>query len=130
MTRLLLLLMLLNIITLVVVTVLYQRTRRQARARELEGANSAYRSQYIEDLESKQRWESLDPELLHEVNREELEKTLAKLRATSVRALSPQERAFLDRMVEAERRVRRSRRRAETERRQGPPGTEPTPAAG
>lgn len=131
MDRLLILLMLLNIVTLVVVTVLYRRARRQARERRVEAPNSAYKSQYVEDLESKQRWESLDPSLLHEVNREELERTLAKLKATSVRALSPQERAFLDRMVEAERRVRRSLRQKRVEdRREGPSGPHPTPAAG
>ncbi len=113
MTKLLFVLLAVNVAALVAVTVLYRRAKKAQRQRRVEAPNSQYKSQYVEDLEAKQRWESLDLSLLHEVNREEFEKTLAKVRATSVRALHPQERAFLDRMVEAERRVRRTNRVAD-----------------
>ncbi|HET7789720.1 MAG TPA: rhomboid family intramembrane serine protease [Gemmatimonadales bacterium] len=43
------------------------------------------------------RWERIQPETLHPVNREELERVLAKIAATGVGSLSPDERAFLDR---------------------------------
>jgi hypothetical protein len=67
---------------------------------------------YALDLESKARWESLDLDRVHEVNREEVQRILIKLKVTSVPALNRQERAFLDRVVEAERRVMRSERRS------------------
>ncbi len=101
----------LNTIAAGVVWVLYRRARRAQKRRRVEAPNSEYRSLYVMDLEAKDRWESLDLSLLHEVNREEMEKVLAKLRATNVRALTPNERAFLDRMVEAEDRARKTARR-------------------
>ena len=108
MTWLLILLLALNVGALVVVSLLYRRSRRAERARRVEGPNSEYTSQYVQDLEAKQRWEALDRTQLHELNREEFERMLAKVQTFSVRALSPQERAFMDRMVEAVQRVRRS----------------------
>jgi len=62
-----------------------------------------------------ERWRALDLECLHPVNREEVETLLARLEGASTHVLSRQERAFLDRMVEAERRVTRPR----TDRRPG-----------
>lgn len=107
MTTLLLALLAVNTAALVVVVTLYLRARKaQGKSRRVEGPNSEYRSQYVRDLEARERWEGLELDRLHEVNREEVEKLLAKLRATSVRALTPTERAFLDRMVEAQERVR------------------------
>jgi hypothetical protein len=110
MTKFLLILLGVNIAALIAVTILYRRAKKAQRRRRIEAPNSQYKSQYVMDLEAKQRWEALDLSLLHEVNREEFEKILGKVRRTSVRELSSQERAFLDRMVEAERRVRRTAR--------------------
>lgn len=67
---------------------------------------------YVLDLEARNRWESVDPALLHQVNREEFEILLARALTEGVRALDPRERAFLDRMVEAERSVRVARARS------------------
>jgi hypothetical protein len=53
------------------------------------------------DLEARQRWEALDLTRLHELNREEVEKLLTKVRGTGVRSLTAAERAFLDRMSQA-----------------------------
>jgi hypothetical protein len=107
MTTLLFILLGINAIALAVVWMLYRRARKAGRRRRVEAPNSQYKSRYVVDLEAKECWERLDLDHLHEVNREEVVKILAKLRATSVRALTTQERAFLDRMVEAERRSRR-----------------------
>jgi hypothetical protein len=111
MTTLLIILLALNVGAVFLATTLYRRAKRAEKKRRVEAPNSQYKSQYVLDLESKERWESLDLARVHEVNREEVERVLVKLKATSVRALSRQERAFLDRMVEAERRVKRSERR-------------------
>lgn len=124
MTTFLLILLALDTLALAVVWVLYRKARKAQRQRRVEAPNSEYKSPYVLDLEAKDRWESLDLSLLHEVNREEMETVLARLRSTNVRALTAQERAFLDRMVEAERRARRTARRA------GPHDDSPRPAAG
>jgi hypothetical protein len=95
-----------NIVALVAVVALYVRFKKSERPRRVEAPNSRYQSPYVEDLEARERWERLDLDHMHTVNREEVERILSKLRATSVRALSEADRTFLDRMVEAERRLR------------------------
>lgn len=121
MTTVLIVLLALNVGAVILATTLYRRAKKAEKKRRVEAPNSQYKSPYVLDLESKSRWESLDLDRVHEVNREEVERILIKLKATSVPALNRQERAFLDRMVEAERRVRRSERR-------GRPGGNPSPA--
>ncbi len=111
MTTLLFVLLGLNMVALAVVWVLYRKARKAQKRRRIEAPNSQYKSQYVLDLEAKDRWEAVDLSLVHEVNREEMVRVLARLRDTNVRALNAQDRAFLDRMVEAEQRVRRTARR-------------------
>jgi hypothetical protein len=127
MTTLLFILLAVNTAALAVVWVLYRKARKAQKQRRVEAPNSQYKSPYVLDLEAKDRWESLDLSLLHEVNREEMEVVLAKLRATNVRALTSRERDFLDRMVEAERRARKSARRRAARQ---DDGSAPRPAAG
>jgi hypothetical protein len=79
----------------------YRRERRANRQRRVEAPNSEHKSPYVIDMEARERWESLDLTRLHEINREEVEATLAKMRATGVKSLSGAERAFLDRMADA-----------------------------
>lgn len=124
MTTFLLVLIALETVALVVVAVLYRKAKKANKTRRVEAPNSAYKSQYVEDLEAKERWESMDLGRLHEVNREEVEKLLAKLRATSVRALTSHERAFLERMADAHDRA------VEADRRKGGDGRRPSAAAG
>ena len=112
MTTLLLVLLAINTTALVVVTVLYRRALKAAKNRRVEAPNSEFKSRYVEDIEDRERWERMDLARLHEVNREEVEKLLGKVRATSVRALTASERAFMDRMADAyERAVRDERTR-------------------
>lgn len=51
------------------------------------------------ESEARKAWEAIKLDELHELNRFEVEKLLGKLRESGVRSLSPDERAFLDRMV-------------------------------
>ncbi len=111
MTPLLFALLALNLVTFVAVVVLYRRAKKAQRRRVVERPNSEFKSAYVLDLEAKDRWERLDLSRLHEVNREEAERVLAKLRTASTRGLSATERAYLDRLVEAERRVEKTTRR-------------------
>jgi membrane associated rhomboid family serine protease len=53
----------------------------------------------VGDKASVKRWESIDLSALHELNREEVEVLLQKVSVLGVRALSPSERQFLDRMA-------------------------------
>ena len=106
MTTWLLILLAANLAALIGMFVMYRRVKKAQIKRRVEAPNSQYKSPYVLDLESKERWQSIDLERLHEVNREEVEKLLGKLAVTNIRALTTSERAFLDRMVEAQERVK------------------------
>ena len=112
MTRLLIGLLALNVVALTTAIVVYRRARKAQKQRVVERPNSQYKSQYVADLESKDRYQTLDLARMHEINREETQKILAKLRTGTVRNLARSERDFLDRMVEAERRQRAADLRA------------------
>lgn len=51
------------------------------------------------DSDARKAWEKINLEDLHELNRFEVETLLGKLRESGIQSLSPDERAFLDRMV-------------------------------
>ena len=94
----------LNVLALVVIVVLYRRVKQTQPQPRVEAPNSQHGAPQITDVEAKESWEGLDLERMHRVNRDEVERILSKLGATSIRELTPSERAFLDRMVEGERR--------------------------
>ena len=52
----------------------------------------------VADLEALQRWDSIPRDRLHEINLEEVDKLLRKARKMGARALTNDERDFLDRM--------------------------------
>ncbi len=45
------------------------------------------------------RWEAIRREDLHEINRAEVERIMAKMRTSGAASLTPDERAFMDRMA-------------------------------
>jgi len=100
-TALLLTLLAVETGALIAVAVLYRKAKKAAKVRRVEAPNSQYKSPYVLDLEAQDRWERMDLESLHEVNREEVVKLLEKVRADGVRGLSESEREFLDRMADA-----------------------------
>ena len=114
MTTWLLILLAANLAALTGMVVMYRRVKKAQIKRRVEAPNSQYKSPYVQDLEAKERWQSIDLDRLHEVNREEVEKLLGKLAVTNVRALTTSERAFLDRMVEAQERVKARSRGAQS----------------
>jgi hypothetical protein len=122
MTTLLLVLLGVETAALVAVIILYRKARKAAKTRTVEAPNSAYKSRYVEDLEAQERWENMDLDRLHEVNREEVVKLLEKVRSTSTRTLTTSERAFMDRMAEAHDRVVPPENRT-TRKRKRPPQT-------
>lgn len=76
------------------------RARRKARRRVVESPNSHYTSQLVRQSETRNRWHTIDLDRVHEINRGEVVRLLAKAEATSVEALRPNERAFLDHMAD------------------------------
>ena len=80
---------------------LFLRWRKRRRVpRRVEAPNSQYRpAAGSTEWEARKAWESIRLEGLHELNRDEVEKLLAKLRDSGARSLSGEERAFLDRMA-------------------------------
>ena len=106
-TALLLALLAVETAALVALAVLYRKAKKAAKVRKVEGPNSQFKSPYVLDLEAQHRWEGMDLENLHEVNREEVVKLLEKVRSEGVRSLSTSEREFMDRMAEAAERTRK-----------------------
>ena len=78
MTTVLLVLLALNVGAVILATTLYRRAKKAETKRRVEAPNSQYKSSYVLDLEAKDRWESLDLDRVHEVNREEVERILIK----------------------------------------------------
>lgn len=106
MTTLLFVLIALNVATLAVGWRLY---RRAARAVDPGGIPEAeQRARWMREMETKERWATLDLEGLHPVNREEVEGLLRRIEGASTRVLTATERALLDRMVESQRRAGRA----------------------
>lgn len=76
------------------------RRRRRVPRRIVEAAGSEHRpGTGSGDWESRRAWESIPLDRLHELNRDEVEKLLEKVRDRGVRSLSQDERDFLDRMA-------------------------------
>ena len=73
--------------------------RRGAARREFQRKLQDVPSASLSEKGAVERWERIDTKLMHELNRHEVETLLRKARALGVRALTPDERAFLDRMT-------------------------------
>jgi len=110
-TVLLLALLAAETIALVVLAVLYRKEKKKPRLRRVEAPNSEFKSPYVENLEARDRWESMELERLHPVNREEVERLLEKVRAEGVADLPSSERDFLDRMARVASESREQRER-------------------
>ena len=94
----------LSILALVVILVLYRRVKQIQRRGGTESTDSDFTSLDVSDKDATKSWEGLSLEGMHRVNQEEVRRILTKLEEMSIRAVTPSERAFLDRMVDAERR--------------------------
>jgi hypothetical protein len=76
------------------------RARRKKRRRVVELPNSHYTSQQARDVEARHRWHNIELDRVHEVNRDEVIRLLAKVDALSADALRPRERVFLDSLTD------------------------------
>lgn len=75
------------------------RARRRARRRVVEQPNSHYTSPLVRETETRHRWQGMSLDNMHEINRAEVVRLLARVEATSVDSLRPTERSFLDHMA-------------------------------
>ena len=73
--------------------------RRRRPARRVEPPNSHHDSHLVQEREVRHRWHEMPLDRLHEINREEVRRLLAKVEATSPQALNDREREFLDYMA-------------------------------
>jgi hypothetical protein len=76
------------------------RARARASRRVVERPNSHYTSQLVRNAETRTAWHGIPLDRIHEINREEVVRLLAKVDALGVPSLRNDERTFLDRMAE------------------------------
>jgi HAMP domain-containing protein len=72
------------------------RARERARRRVVEQPNSHYTPQLVRDNETRHRWRNMPLDGIHEINRAEVERLLARVEAGGTEALREAERSFLD----------------------------------
>ena len=79
----------------------YRRWRRAriAARRVVEKPNSHYSSEIVKHQVDRERWETVNLDLIHPVNREEVERLLAVADVQGPEALSTRERLFLENMT-------------------------------
>jgi hypothetical protein len=75
------------------------RSRRRHVTRVVERPNSHYTAQGVRDSENRHRWAGINLDAIHEVNRDEVVRLLARLEVGGVDALRPVERIFLDQLA-------------------------------
>lgn len=76
------------------------RIARKRRPRLVEKPNSHYTSQLVLDRDSSDRWRSIPLDRMHEINREEVVRLIAKLDEYGIEGMSKRDKMFLDRMAE------------------------------
>ena len=76
-----------------------RRATRRPTRRRIEAPNSHFDSPIIRENEALRRWRGLAPETVHEINRAEVERLIARAQAAGIASLSPAEIAFLDQVA-------------------------------
>lgn len=89
-----------GIIILAIMAVRRVRSAARARRRIIEAPNSHYIPPAAREGQTRHRWRDIALDRVHEINREEVVRLLARVEATGVTALSEGERTFLDHMAE------------------------------
>ena len=80
---------------------LKRAVRARARARRVvEKPNSHHTAPATRDVITRHRWADIELDRVHEINRGEILRLLAKVEVSGVATLRPNERAFMDRMCE------------------------------
>ncbi|HUE77770.1 MAG TPA: hypothetical protein VMM83_07505 [Longimicrobiales bacterium] len=75
------------------------RAPARGRKRVVEQPNSHYSSESAREARARHRWRDIDLDSLHEINREEVLRLLARVEGTRPDTLRPSEREFLDHLA-------------------------------
>jgi hypothetical protein len=75
--------------------------RQRAARRVVEKPNSQYAWEAVQRKETANRWAAINLDSLHEINRDEVRRLLARVEAAGVDSLRPSERVFLDSLAGA-----------------------------
>lgn len=75
------------------------RAPARGKGRIVEKPNSHHDAQAAREARTRHRWLEIDLDRIHEINREEVVRLLARVEGTRVEALAPKEREFLDHMA-------------------------------
>jgi hypothetical protein len=95
----------LSIVTVVAMLLLVAAVTRVLAARQratrlaTEQPASQHTWQDVREMEATTRWSTIDLDALHEINRDEVKRLLARVEAAGVEALRPLERSFLDNLA-------------------------------
>lgn len=76
------------------------RLERKRTPRVVELPNSHYTSRLVIDRDAHERWKAIPLDRVHEINRVEVVRLLAKIAESGVDRVTPRERNFLDRIAE------------------------------
>lgn len=76
------------------------RRRMRPRVRTIEEPNSHYTAPGVRVRETEARWKSIALDRVHEINREEVKRLLAKVDALGVESLGPRDRNFLNHLAD------------------------------
>lgn len=79
------------------------RARARARRRLVEKPNSHYTAPLVRENETRHRWHDIDLDRVHEINRTEVVRLLAKIDAAGLDAIRTTEREFLDQIAKISR---------------------------
>jgi hypothetical protein len=95
----------LGVLTLVAMVLLVAAVTRVVMARQraarriVEKPNSEYTWERVREKEHASRWATIDLDGLHEINREEVRRLLARVQASGPESLRQPERLFLDSLL-------------------------------
>jgi hypothetical protein len=76
------------------------RRRLRPHARAVEPPNSHHTAPGVRERETEARWKSISLDRVHEINREEVKRLLAKVEALGVESLGPKDRSFLNHLAD------------------------------
>jgi hypothetical protein len=88
------------VIVVLSVRAIIMRAARKRRPRVIEQPNSHYTSQLVLNRDSSERWRCIPLDRMHEINRGEVIRLIAKLDQYGIDGMTMRERMFLDRMAE------------------------------
>lgn len=88
------------VIVVLCVRAIIRRVARKRRPRMVEKPNSHYTSQLVLDRDCSERWRCIPLDNMHEINRGEVQRLVAKLDRYGIDGITKRDRMFLDRMAE------------------------------